>query len=76
MRLTRAAQCGYKDETDALDAVLEPLWALFSVHGSLRIMYAIADQLSLSVGDPPLPLKRVGSDVAAAIEATLNRLGV
>lgn len=76
LRLTRAAQGGRKDEADALDATLEPLWELFRAHGSLRVMYAIADRLSLSVGDPPLPLKRVGSDVTAAIEAALDRLGV
>lgn len=75
LRLTRMAQARHKGSTAALQAEFEPLWALFRAHGSLRILYAIADRLSLSVGDPPLPLRRVGSDIVAAVDAALDRLG-
>ena len=74
LRLTRAAREGDIGEAAAIDAALEPLWALFKAYGSLRIMYAIADRLSLAVGDPPLPLMRVGIDVVASVDAVIDRL--
>ncbi len=76
LRLTRAAQVGCQDEVEALEAAFAPLWALFKAHGSLRLMYAIADRLSLSVGDPPLPLMRAGRSAIAAVHVALDRLGV
>jgi 4-hydroxy-tetrahydrodipicolinate synthase len=74
LRLTRAAQDGDAGEVAAIDAALAPLWALFKVHGSLRIMYAVADRLSIPVGDPPLPIMRVGAEVVAAVESALDHL--
>lgn len=74
LRLTRAAREGDIGEAAAIDAALEPLWALFKAYGSLRIMYAIADRLSLAVGDPPLPLMRVGIDVVASVDAVIDSL--
>ncbi len=74
LRLTRAAQAGQKGDTRHLNTALTPLWELFQTYGSLRIMYAIADQLSLKVGDPPLPLQRVGTDVTTKVEAALGNL--
>lgn len=76
LRLTRAAQAGRRDEAQAMEAAFAPLWALFKAHGSLRLMYAIADRLSLSVGDPPLPLMRASDTIVAAVHAALDRLGV
>lgn len=76
LRLTRAAQGGDADEAAAIDAAFVPLWALFKAHGSLRLMYAIGDRLSLPVGDPPLPIMRMGSDITAAVETALSNLGV
>ncbi|WP_212742955.1 hypothetical protein [Sphingomonas sp. 2SG] len=76
LRLTRAAQAGRRDEAEAMDAAFAPLWALFKAHGSMRLMYAIADRLALSVGDPPLPLMRAPAPAVAAVHAALDRLGV
>jgi 4-hydroxy-tetrahydrodipicolinate synthase len=76
LRLTRAAQGGDADEAAVIDAAFAPLWALFKAHGSLRLMYAIGDRLSLPVGDPPLPIMRMGADVTAAVETALDDLGV
>lgn len=76
MRLTRAAQAGRWGEVEALNAAFEPLWTLFKTHGSLRIMYAVADGLSLSVGNPPLPLMRVDREVVAVITTALGCLEV
>lgn len=74
LRLTRAAQAGQADDAAILNASFEPLWALFRTHGSLRIMYAIADRLMLQVGDPPLPLRRVDAGILAAVESALDEL--
>lgn len=74
LRLTRAAQCGDAVATAALDHRFAPLWALFRTHGSLRLMYAIADRLGIPAGDPPLPLRRADADVVAAVEAALDHL--
>ncbi|MEZ0213508.1 MAG: dihydrodipicolinate synthase family protein [Xanthobacteraceae bacterium] len=74
LRLTRAAKAGRADETAALDAAFAPLWELFRAHGSLRIMYVIADRLGLEVGDPPLPLQRPSVEVEAKVEAALEEL--
>ncbi|GGC01088.1 dihydrodipicolinate synthase family protein [Novosphingobium endophyticum] len=74
LRLTQAAQAGLIDDAAMVDAAFESLWALFRTHGSLRIMYAIADRLSLDVGDPPLPLLRVEAGIVTAVEAALDQL--
>ncbi|MBA4789621.1 MAG: dihydrodipicolinate synthase family protein [Rhizobiales bacterium] len=74
LRLTRAALAGQAEEAAALDAAFAPLWALFRAHGSLRVMYLVADRLGLPVGDPPLPLRRPGADVTREVEAALDRL--
>ena len=74
LRLTRAARDGDAGEVAAIDAAFAPLWALFKVHGSLRIMYAVADRLSIPVGDPPLPIMRVGAEAVAAVESALDHL--
>lgn len=76
LRLTRAARAGRQDEAEAIEGAFAPLWALFKTHGSLRLMYAIADRLSLPVGDPPLPLMRAPDPAVAALHAALDRLGV
>ncbi|QQV79387.1 dihydrodipicolinate synthase family protein (plasmid) [Sphingomonas aliaeris] len=76
LRLTRAAQDGVFDEAAAINAAFAPLWSLFKAHGSLRLMYAIADLLSLQIGDPPLPIMRVGADVVADVGTALDHLGV
>jgi 4-hydroxy-tetrahydrodipicolinate synthase len=76
LRLTRAAQAGRREEAEALDSAFRPLWELFRMQGSLGCMYAIADRLALPVGDPPLPVMRLGKDVAMAVEAALHHLGL
>lgn len=74
LRLTRAAQAGRADEAGAFDAAFAPLWTLFKTHGSLRVMYAIADRLELPIGDPPPPLLRLEGDAIADLDAILDRL--
>jgi 4-hydroxy-tetrahydrodipicolinate synthase len=73
LRLTRAAQWGRRDEAQVMEAAFAPLWALVKAHGSLR---AIADRLSLSVGDPPPPLMRASDLAVTALHAALDHLHV
>lgn len=73
LHLTRAGRAGDATAVAALDAAFAPLWALFRDHGSLRVMYAVADLLGLKAGAPPLPIRALpallADDVAQALEA-------
>lgn len=40
----------------ALDGRLTPLWALFTAHSSLPVLYAAADLLGLCRTEPPRPI--------------------
>jgi 4-hydroxy-tetrahydrodipicolinate synthase len=76
LRLTRAALAGQESETAAANAALEPLWALFRKHSSLRVMYAIADCLGLRAGAPPLPIQPLDSASRGAVAEIMDRLAV
>ncbi|MFC7705187.1 dihydrodipicolinate synthase family protein [Plastorhodobacter daqingensis] len=73
LRLAAAATVGDRAETQRLDASLAPLWALFRAHGSLRVIHVMAQQMGLSDGLLPLPLRPLGAtirdQIAAATEA-------
>ncbi len=75
LRLTRAAMAGDEDGARAADAAFQPMWSLFRTHGSLRVMYMIADQLGLRPGGPPLPIQPLSGAVGTAVEETLRSLG-
>lgn len=64
LAVTRAAQSGDAERAKDLSDELEPLWALFRHHGSLRVMSAAASHLGLT-GEPNLPLPLRGLDEAA-----------
>ncbi|WP_294393160.1 dihydrodipicolinate synthase family protein [uncultured Sphingomonas sp.] len=74
LRMTRAAQNGAAAETARLQAAFEPLWRLFQAHGSLRLMYGIAERLNLDVEEPPLPIQKVDAPTARALDAALDQL--
>lgn len=73
LRLTRAALAGDREAALATDIAFQQLWSLFRAHGSLRVMYLIAEQLGLRPGSPPLPVQplsgSLGQAVAEAIQA-------
>jgi len=71
---SRLTQAGRHAEVAVLEAAFAPLWTLFRAHGSLRLMYAVADRLGLAVGDPPLPLRRVDAALLPALDAALDHL--
>ncbi|MFJ3909771.1 dihydrodipicolinate synthase family protein [Streptomyces vinaceus] len=74
LAVTRAAAAGDAERATRLSDGLEPLWALFREHGSLRVMSAAAEQFGLvSEGNLPRPVQglipAVRREVAAALEA-------
>lgn len=75
LRLTRAAQAGDVARVQGLEVAFAPLWSLFQKHGSLRLIYEIAERIGLAVGNPPLPLMCCGSGLDAEVDAALERLG-
>lgn len=77
LAITRAALAGNSAEAVQASNRLEPLWALFRRHGSLRVMSAAAETLRL-IGTPNLPLPLLGLDLTARseVEAALHDLGL
>ncbi|PDS74889.1 dihydrodipicolinate synthase family protein [Rhizobium sp. L43] len=58
--LTKAAISGDSGATQRLDALLQPLWKTFKEFGSLRVVYALVDRLSLGQAELPRPLLPLG----------------
>lgn len=76
LALTRAAQSGDPVRTRALDAKLAPLWDLFRTHGSLRVMYAMAEALGRPAGPPPAPLLPLSAGVGKAVALALENISI
>lgn len=74
LRLTRAAQAGDREAALATDAAFEALWSLFRAHGSLRVMYLIAEQLGLKPGAPPLPIRPLPSSLREAVAIAIQTI--
>lgn len=73
-KLAKAAIAGEAGEVEKLNAQLQPLWDLFKMFGSLRVVYAIADHLSLSDAQPPLPVLPLLPSDQKRVEAVLEGL--
>lgn len=74
MNLANAAYRKDTQETRKLDAQLQPLWTLFQEFGSLRIVYAIAQHLSLTSAALPLPLLPIPHDAHERVVDALGQL--
>ena len=74
LALARAAQAGDAATARALNARLEPLWALFRAHSSLRVMYAAAEILGVCRTAPPLPIQPLAEPVRREVAAVLTAL--
>lgn len=74
LKLVRAARAGGEAEVRRIDAVLQPLWALFREFGSFRVMYAIADCLGLFALAPPLPVLPLPGEARDRVERALRDL--
>lgn len=70
--LTRAAQAGDHARTEELDRALEPLWALFTQHGSYRVIAHVAAILGLTEEvSLPRPVQPLPDHVVDEIEAAI-----
>ncbi|AEM84086.1 dihydrodipicolinate synthase family protein [Streptomyces violaceusniger] len=77
LTLTRAAQDGDAARATALSERLEPLWELFRVHGSLRVMSAAAEQLGLTDRpNLPRPLRELPPPAHQKLATALTSLGL
>ncbi len=75
LALTRATQQGRMNDTQAISDELAPLWALFSEHGSLRVVAAIAEHLGLvRARSLPLPIQGLDSAHRASIIEAIDAL--
>lgn len=77
LAITRAALAGNVQEASRLSEHLEPLWALFRQHVSLRVVAAAAELLGL-VDSPclPLPLKAIVGADREQLAALIDELGL
>jgi 4-hydroxy-tetrahydrodipicolinate synthase len=76
LAIVRAVEAGDPARARALNAELEPLWALFRAHSSLRVVYALADRMGLCRAEPPRPIRPLPPAVQDSIAATLGRLSL
>ncbi|CAM5721002.1 dihydrodipicolinate synthase family protein [Streptomyces badius] len=75
LALTRAAQAGHALKATELSEGLEPLWALFRQHGSLRVMSAAASHLGLTEAtNLPRPLRALDETARRRVAAALDAL--
>lgn len=72
LKLANAAASGDVRKTDEIEAEFKPLWELFQEFGSLRVVYLIAEMLSLTDAKPPLPILPLGKSEHKRIRATLE----
>lgn len=74
MKLTRAARAGDAAEVRRIDTAFQSLWSLFKELGSLRVVYAAADILSLSDAVPPRPILPLSETDRKRVESALDAL--
>jgi 4-hydroxy-tetrahydrodipicolinate synthase len=74
LRLVRAAQAGDVAEVRRIDSHCQPLWELFKEFGSIRVMYAAANILSLSEAVPPRPILPLTDANRVRVTAALEAL--
>lgn len=76
LAILRAAERGDAEEARRRNAALEPLWALFRAHSSLRVVFAAADILGLCRAEPPRPILPLPAPVRHEVAAVMARLGL
>lgn len=74
LKLAYAARSADREKVIELEAAFRPLWALFQEFGSLRVVYVIANILSLSDAKPPLPIQPLGKLAQNRIQSALEGL--
>lgn len=73
--LTQAASGGENDEAQRLSAALEPLWAFYRRHGSLRVIATVAEILGAAPAPClPFPLQTLGGQERRDLQEILGQL--
>jgi 4-hydroxy-tetrahydrodipicolinate synthase len=65
--MASAAKDGDRATVERIDQQLQPLWALFKAHGSLRVVYAICAELGLAQAELPRPLMPISDRQLAQV---------
>lgn len=77
LAIVRAVRAADAAGARAASDRLAPLWALFAVHGSLRVIAAIAEQLGLAERSClPLPIRGLDDAARTDVATTLTGLGL
>jgi 4-hydroxy-tetrahydrodipicolinate synthase len=75
--ITRAAQSGHADEAARLSGHLQPLWEMFSEHGSLRVVAAAAELRGLAASPSlPLPVQALAGAARSKLADVLETLAL
>jgi len=75
LRLTQAALGGNREETDRLNSALDPLWAFYRRHGSLRVIATVAEIIGrVPVPCLPFPLQTLTGTERTSLERILTML--
>lgn len=74
--MAQAAMAGDLETAEAIDARFSGLWNLFKTHGSLRVVYAIANLLNLTTAQPPRPIMPLTDEAMASLRKELSRLNL
>ncbi len=72
LRLTRAAQAGDIAETSRLGARLQPVWELFKVHSSFRVVHLAATLAGVPSAQPVRPVLPLTGEAARAVTRVLE----
>ncbi|WP_073480920.1 dihydrodipicolinate synthase family protein [Streptoalloteichus hindustanus] len=74
--IARAARAGDHATAREHHARLQPLWELLLELGSLRVVYAAANQLGITTAQPPLPLLPLAEADRQRVARTVETLGL
>ena len=72
--IVHAIAAGDAVEARRLNAVMQPLWDLFTRHTSVRVMFAAARHLGLVTTDPPRPVLPLPATAMREVADALSRL--
>jgi 4-hydroxy-tetrahydrodipicolinate synthase len=72
--MASAAKDGDRATVERIDQQLQPLWALFKAHGSLRVVYAICAELGLAQAELPRPLMPISDRQRAQVREVIAGL--
>lgn len=72
--LARAAAQGDEDETSRIEGLFAPLWNLFLLYGSIRVIYAAACLRGHFQAQPPLPIRPLAREVWPELGAAIAPL--